>query len=805
MKGNQFTNIGDQLPLWHFEDDTLVFQDGSLGAGFSLQGLDISTTTNEVINGICSSISNLINSLEEGLRIQVFYKVSSDVSKIIHKHKESISQNDSLNFLIEKRLDFFKENEAQGNFYRPEILFFIRSKNFSRKSSGLFARTARFSQMMKEEFNLHFENFQRQVTLVRGHLENMQLDAKKLSHDEWFKELFQYFNLKRSQTIGSPKVTVDVEKLSPSLLKQLILSDLFVHRDYLEIDRKFFKVINMGTLPDKTSAAMAERLTKLPFHYWVSQSIEVGNQKKEVDFLQLKRRMAYSMAAGSKNVSDLESESKLENLEGLLQELIGGNEKVLNMGLCFIIWGDSVQELQTKSDQILRELRSLNNAEGIIESMSNLDNFIKSFPGSCESYTRKKVKTSNASHLFPIFANWSGNSRPVCLFPTRDLTLFGIDPFAPELPNWNGLVVGGSGSGKSFTLSSIMLQFATQAPSPKIVIIDNGRSSENLVKVLGGEFIDVGLNSQICLNPFELPKGEKTPSSIKIKSILAILELIFRDEQMSYLPKRDKSLLEESIMRLYEVCTDTPTLSDLKLMLDRHSDPSMKKYGDILFSWTGNSAFGKILDGKSNITLQKNITAIEIKGLDDFPDLKDVFMLLVTNFVQKEAESDLSTPYVLICDEAHRLFKTPSTRDYILYCYRVFRKYNCSIFCITQNHKDFLSIPEVAEAIFPNTTHVFILRQRKIDWEDFQKTFDFTNSEIESIKSLQIKKREFSEVFYMQDEKRAILKIIPDSFSYWICTSDGNDKAKIEELKMQNPDWPIVQVLKNLSEKIYEA
>jgi conjugal transfer ATP-binding protein TraC len=399
----------------------------------------------------------------------------------------------------------------------------------------------------------------------------------------------------------------------------------------------------------------------------------------------------------------------------------------------------------------------------------------------------------------PLFSYWTGNERPVCLLPNRDFVPFSIDPFAPELPNWNGLVIGGSGAGKSFTLCQLMLQFSTQNPRPKIVFVDNGRSSENLIAACGGEFIDVSIGSGICLNPFELGSNEKTPSTLKVKSILAALELMFKDEHQETLPKRDKALLEESIYELYRQAKKKPTLSDLKTRLLKHEAEAMKKYGQILYSWTGETAFGKILDGQSNISLKKNMTAIEVKGLDDFPELKDVFMLLITNFVQREAESDLSCPYVLICDEAHRLFKTPSTRDYILYCYRVFRKYNCSIICITQNHKDFLSIPEVADAIFPNTTHVFILRQRKIDWDDFQKTFDFNEAEMNAIKGLTIKKREFSEVFYMQDEKRAILKIIPDKLSYWICTSDGMDKARIQETRQMFPDESCLEILTRLA------
>lgn len=800
-KVKKFSNLGDHLPIWHFDENLMIYNDGSIGGGLKISGLDISTATHEVVNQFCQQVSNLLNTMEEGLRLQLFYRLSSNVSETIDRHANEMADTpEEYRPLVDARLNFLRKNEKAGNFYSPEIYLFLRGKAQKIKRDSFFKPLEKYPQMIEEDYQDHRDQFLRAFEQVKDHLEGIGLSPSILHKKEWHKLLFDYFNFERVETIGHPELRDETEDFAPSLLEQSLLSDVVIHDDSIQVGSYHFRFINLGLLPDKTVASMADALTKMPFHYWISQSLEIKPQAQETDKLQLQRRIAYSMVAGSKNVSDLESESKLNNLEGLLQELIGGNEKILTMGMTIIIWDKEKKNLQRKVDQVLRELKTLNQAEGICESITSFDTFIHSWPGSCETFRVKKLKTSNASHLMPFFSYWRGNARPVCVFPNRDFVPFAIDPFAPELPNWNGLVIGGSGAGKSFTLCQLMLQFFTQKPTPKIVFVDNGKSSENFVASCGGEFIDVSIDSSVCLNPFDLGPGETKPSTLKVKSILASLELMFRDEGQESLPKREKALLEACIYELYSKTKgETPTLSDLRTQLLKHQVEALKQYGEILFSWTGETAYGNLLDGQSNITLSKNITAIEVKGLDDFPDLKDVFMLLITNFVQREAEKDLACPYILICDEAHRLFKTASTRDYILYCYRVFRKYNCSIFCITQNHKDFLSIPEVADAIFPNTTHVFILRQRKIDWPDFQKTFDFNEAELNAIKSLRIKKREFSEIFYMQDEKRAILKIIPDDLSYWICTSDGSDKAKIQEMQEKYPQAMKLKILQKLA------
>ena len=237
------------------------------------------------------------------------------------------------------------------------------------------------------------------------------------------------------------------------------------------------------------------------------------------------------------------------------------------MNLSVIIWDESLEELDNKTDSLLKAFKSLNQSEGLVETFPSINAFLGSAPGVCRGLRDKKVKSSNASHLCPVYGNWQGNKTPVCLIPTRDYSLFALDPFAKELPNWNGLIFGGSGAGKSFTICQLMLQFYGQNPTPKIVWIDNGASSQRLLEVLDGEFIDLNIDSKICLNMFDL-NGEKSPSTSKVKLILAALESILKDDDSHGLPKRDKALLEESIFMTYDKnYGKTPTLSDYKSVL----------------------------------------------------------------------------------------------------------------------------------------------------------------------------------------------------------------------------------------------
>jgi conjugal transfer ATP-binding protein TraC len=796
--------LGDKLPFWHFDDDILVFSDGSLGAGFKVSGVDTTAVSVDFVNEVSQQLENLMNTAEEGLRFQVFYRLTPHVAERLDEH-ERLTGNDGDGYheIAKSRFQFLRSHAAAGNYNQPELYFFIRNQPCTYRKRKFFESAKAFQSLSEKDYSSYREKFLRNVKQLESSLSHAKQQPKRISSQEWFSLLYEFLNLSRSEGLASPELRKDVEAnpFSDCLSDQLALTDHEAHRDHIRVGKKLFRVLTLKTLPEgSTYAAMIESFLKLPFYFWLTQSIQVPRQKKEIQKLQIQRRLTHSMAAGAGNVSDLESESKLGHIEGLIQELLEGSEKIIHTDLTCIIWAETFDELESKSDEVLKAFRSLGQSEGIIETLPGFDAFLQAVPGACTGLRTKKVKTSNAAHFMPVYAPWQGNRRPVCVLPNRDGALVSIDPFAPELPNWNGMVFGGSGAGKSFTLLQLILMFYGIKPRPKVVWIDNGASSQRAVEVLGGEFIDLNIHSNVRLNAFELDHGETKPSPSKIKLILAVLETILKDDDKPGLPKREKALLEEAIVRSYSLVKDrAPTMGDLRRILDEHPAPQMKAYAEILFSWTGETAYGRMLDGPSNISLTKNLTTIEIKNLADHPTLQNVFLLIFTDHIRKEASRDVSQPFLFVIDEGWKIFQTPSALSFALEAYRTFRKYNAGIWCISQNYRDFLFNQDIAAAIFPNTTSIFVLKQRRIDWKDFQERLGINDTEVEAIKSLQVSKGEYTEMFYMQDEGRAILRIVPDPLSYWVCTSDPLDKAKIARVTELKPTLSQMEILKELS------
>jgi conjugal transfer ATP-binding protein TraC len=803
---NKISGLGDHLPFWHFDQGLMVYADGSLGGGFRLRGFDIACLPPEEINQFTRNVENLLVSNEEGLRLQLFYRLSPDIDRLTKAHEAiSLEAPEIYRPIAEARLKFLKENASSKIFFTPEIFVFVRGKPFSYRKQKLWESQKRFETMSREEYLAHREKFERSLKQVQSSLEHAKLHPEKLTEKEWFKLCFEYLNFSRTHSQGAPELR-DLDNLfSPSLNGQLTLTDFEVHKDHLKIGDSFFRTLTLKTLPEgHTYSSMIHGMTSnLPFHFWASQNMRILDQTKERERLELKRRVANAMASGSENVSDLESESKLSDIESLLRELLEGSERLISMDFTVIIWAKDKQELEEKSDEVLKAFRSMGQAEGVIETLPGFDVFMEALPGACTGLRHHKMKSSNAAHLLPLYGNWSGDESPVCLIPNRDGGLFSYSPFAKKLAAWNGLIFGGTGSGKSFTISQLMLMFYGQKPTPRLFWIDNGASSRKLLEVLDGEFVDLNLESGIRINVFDLPEGEILPSPARIKLILAVLELILKDPDQKSLGKREKAMLEEAIFKVYEMTKNrVPYLTDLKLALDKHPDAEMRKCGQILFSWCGKTAYGQMLDGPSTINLSKDLVTIEVNGLSNYPDLKDILLLLLTSYIQDAAASDLARPYLLICDEAERFFKSGElSKQFIITCYRTWRKYNAGIWCISQNYRDFLADPEIRDALMPNSTSVIILKQRKIDWKDFQNTFDFNDAQVNAIKSLEVVKGAYSEFFFLQDDNQIVLRLVPEPLSYWICTSDASDKAQIQEMEEKFPELEKIEILRRLAFK----
>lgn len=111
--------------------------------------------------------------------------------------------------------------------------------------------------------------------------------------------------------------------------------------------------------------------------------------------------------------------------------------------------------------------------------------------------------------------------------------------------------------------------------NPKVFFVDIGGSYKKLSENLGGQYVELGVNDNLAINPFDLLQNETEHMSQKIKFLLRLVELMTKEEGSEQLPKLARSEIEAAIQKTYEL-NKTPQLSDLKNILLKHSSPEIQ-------------------------------------------------------------------------------------------------------------------------------------------------------------------------------------------------------------------------------------
>ena len=332
-----------------------------------------------------------------------------------------------------------------------------------------------------------------------------------------------------------------------------------------------------------------------------------------------------------------------------------------------------------------------------------------------------------------------------------------------ERVNSNMVVIGKSGSGKSYATKSLLSNLA--AEDSKIFILDPENEYSELAKNLHGKMINVANAQHGRLNPFhiitaldddEAGGGNATGS---FATHLQFLEEFYRQ----ILPDIDKDALEylnTLTERLYtnrgitpetdlakRAPEDYPIFDDLYDAVLQEFERTDNEYIRSLlrslinyvskFSTGGRNA--NIWNGPSTVTTEENFTVFNFQSMlsNRNTTIANAQMLLVLKYIDNEIikNRDYNTKYklhrkvVVVIDEAHVFIdeKYPIALDFMFQLAKRIRKYNGMQIVITQNIKDFVGSEEIARkstAIINACQYSFIFALAPNDIQDLCKLYE---------------------------------------------------------------------------------
>jgi conjugal transfer ATP-binding protein TraC len=414
---------------------------------------------------------------------------------------------------------------------------------------------------------------------------------------------------------------------------------------------------------------------------------------------------------------------------------------------------------------------------------------------------RFTTKTAiNAVNMAPLLAEWRGVGAPVLPLWGRRGQAMALDLFANVSGNYNGCVVGTSGSGKSVFLNLMALSYVSIGG--KVWIIDIGRSYEKLARTVpGGQYIEFTPEANISLNPWSMvddidedmemlvPLFAQMISPSKPLEDYHLRQLTMHIQSVWLDYGKDATIdhLAYSLINNCEKGGPTPRAGDAEWVTkiremsyeqrQIYCDPRIRDMGVSLFPFTSDGPYARYFHGPANIDFDSDFIVLELEELSTKKDLQAVVMFLLMFKITQEMYHSRDQKKVVILDEAWSLLAGGASGDFIQSGYRRARKYNGAFLSASQGVNDYFVSP-AAEAALNNADWMFLLRQKPESIIALEKSGRMLVDEAmrDMLMSVRTQAGAFSEVFVNAGQMgHGIGRIVLDPFTLLLVSSKAED------------------------------
>jgi len=473
--------------------------------------------------------------------------------------------------------------------------------------------------------------------------------------------------------------------------------------------------------------------------YPVDTTIVMKNLRKKVT--QLEASININNEKGK--IRDPELEAAIQDAEELRDQLQLGAEKFFRFGLYITIYADSLDELnfvQHKIETVLGQQMVFSKV-----ATSQQEQGMNSTIPMCtdQLQIRRNMNTGAISTSFP--------------FTSADLTqekgiLYGInmhnnglvifDRFSLE--NANMVVFAKSGAGKSFTVKLEALR--SMMIGTEVLIIDPENEYQKLADAVGGAYIRLSLNSDVRINPFDLPKVIDTEDAedalrANLITLHGLLRLMLGGASQAAagavtqpaLTPTEEADLDQALIDTYAragITSDPlthqsipPTIIHLYDTL-AHMEGTGPGLAQRLRKYT-TGTFAGIFSQQSNIDINNQMVVFNIRDLED--ELRPVAMYIVLSHIWNTVRAQKKRRLLLV-DEAWQLMKYDDSANFLFSLAKRARKYYLGLTTITQDVEDFMS-SKMGRAIVANSSMQLLLKQSASAVDILSDVFKLTNEE----------------------------------------------------------------------------
>lgn len=425
---------------------------------------------------------------------------------------------------------------------------------------------------------------------------------------------------------------------------------------------------------------------------------------------------------------DPEIETALGDVESLRDVLQRGEVRLFQFGLYFTIYASTPEELRTVSEQLESTLGGLliytkeaifQMEQGFNTTLPLLNDHLKIL---------RNFDTGSLSATFPFTSSELTQDDGILYGINRhNNSLVIFDRF--NLPNANSVVFATSGSGKSYFVKLEALRYLMLGTD--VIVVDPENEYKTLCEAVGGSYLEISLNSDKRINPFDLPVNSGDSGEDVLRSTIASLHGLINLMVNGLSPEED-SIIEKALYETYalkDITTDPES--------QFNEPPVMQDFYNVLGNMQGTESlrarlnkyiegtFASLYNQKTNFDLKPGFVVFSVRDLEE--QLRPVAIYTVLNYIWTKIRTDIKRR-IMIIDEAWWMMQHEDSAKFLHGLAKRARKYYLGLTIISQDVEDFLS-SRYGKAVVSNAAMQILLKQSTASADIVADVFNLTEGE----------------------------------------------------------------------------
>ncbi len=766
------TDMADILPIQTITQDAIINGNGDITVGYRMYLPEVFTLSEKEAEYIHERLEALFKMLPAGTVIhqQIFYYTG--------KYSYEEYSNNALIAENNRHLDGKEILNSYTNLY----LTFTNGKK-----NGKIRKSATNTSLLRKlnfPFKQPYRDYERRMTEMEASLLNFenglasiqQFEIRKMDSKELNNAIYDYINLSydtpvddaTDKVVNPMAITHNGEmKIGQQYVSMLSLTIEGEHLHELSVPHTGKSRSYGGNIeiPDsiKSKCSMIYPVgLGLPFNHIVNVVIEITDPDATVTAIGAEKDALNYITNFYPPAAEKQKEQKL-----FCEEITKFDYQTAYTSFNVIVNDTDKTSLMRKIALVQQGFSFMNQSSCYVENAELCNLFFTNIPGNARANYRGFINVTKQAICYLQKEGMYISDTKGHIYNDRFGTPVKINLWDyPALNNKNRIVIGPSGSGKSFWLNNYILQ--SYELGRDIMIIDIGGSYRSMIALNGGKYFDSTEQKKFAFNPFlcdrdkngkylYIDTSDAESADDQIKTIIAIISYIWKArEQMM---PAETAILRKSIIGFYDYVNNSSVgknneriFPDMKayrkylqeVFKNRMSDFEKQKFEIeeliLLLEPYTDGELSFLLNARENVDIvHDKLIAFDMEDASKkeyFPLVAIITLQMIVDKIKKRQ----GVMKELIIDEALDFLQDEKFGDFIAYLYRTFRKKEGSITLAAQNILFLKNMPSgIKDSIIINCATKIILdhSEHRQNLPEIQSVLSINDEEIYMIESLQ--------------------------------------------------------------------